>query len=505
MAQAAIETYKVRIRKSGSTANGRATGYNYTGGGGQLYQAARQTDQRKFVLDNNREIHRNVTAFGRRTLATLGRNLYANNPIVRGAINEMADYSVGTWIPQYYGRNPAWGNLAEDWLYEHDKICNLDGGNMHDYLTNLVRAVHVTGDIATIYTETDSGYPQLQQISGHRIRSDEFDGIVKEGWADGAVIIDGVIVDGYGAPVGYRIYTEDTWQDVPASGCMLHFIHEYEGQLRGLSQLASAVFPFQDIHESNALELMAQRGAARRGFLIHNEDGEADPTKQVIGTPSTVTNDDGTKAQSYTELIDGVIDTYVKAGTNSKIEEVKHDRPTQNVQAFKLQQIREALQGIGWNIDFTLDPTKSGGVNGRIIVEKINKTINAIQKKLAIPASSRFNFFRVSKAIKLGQLPPDVDSWKFGYQGPARITSDEKYSSDVAIQEIRACIKSPQQACAERNEYWEEVQDRAIAFEKRLQEKCKAEGVDPNRIVLLTPNGNAAIAPNQPAQTQGTP
>jgi hypothetical protein len=52
-----------------------------------------------------------------------------------------------------------------------------------------------------------------------------------------------------------------------------------------------------------------------------------------------------------------------------------------------------------------------------------------------------------------------VDSWKFDTRGRKGFTGDEKYSSDVAIQEIRSGIKSPQEACAERGDNWEDVQD----------------------------------------------
>jgi hypothetical protein len=136
-----------------------------------LYKAARQTDQRNWVYDNNKDIHRNISSKGRQTLATLGTDLYANHPVIRGAINEMAYYSLGVWIPEYYGRNPAWGDLAEAWMYEHDKICNVDGGTMLDYLLNLVRGVLVRVTLRRFTPRRINGYPKLQQIPGHRIKS----------------------------------------------------------------------------------------------------------------------------------------------------------------------------------------------------------------------------------------------------------------------------------------------------------------------------------------------
>jgi hypothetical protein len=495
-----VAFYKVNDRRSSS-------GYQCAGPPDRLYAAAVQNDQRQYVHDLNRDVHRNISAYGRRTLSTLGKRLYANSPVIRGAINEMAYYSVGTWVPQYYGRNKAWGTQAEDVLFEHDKICNRTGGSMLDYLTNLIRAVYICGDIATVYTQRPSGYPVLQVIPGHRIHSgDDQDGVVKSGPFDGATIVDGVIVDDVGEPIGYRIFFGDTsegYQDLQEQDVKLHFIQEWENQLRGASQLASVVFPFQDIKESDDADLLYKKLASFVGLIEHNEDGEADAAKKILEAPSSSAfNADSSKAYSYTEVNQGITNRYFRAGAGNKLEEFRSDRPGANGQEFKRQIMREALQGIGWSYDFTLDPTKVGGVTGRIVVEKINKTISFIQQTLVKPASARFNGYRIRKLIKGGYLPDDVDWWKFDYQGPAKLTADEKYSSDVALQEFRAGIKPPQQIIAERGNYWEDVLDQKIEWERQLQERSKAAGVDPNRIMLLTPNGNP---PDANDQNQPTP
>lgn len=492
MAQAPLEIFtsygKIKERRS-------SRGFSSSwGSSDQLYRASRQTDQRRYIYDLNGDIHRNISAYGRRTLVTLGKWLYANNAVIRGVVNDMAFFSIGTWIAQYYGANPAWGNQAESWLFEHDKICDIAGGNMLDYLENLIRAVYVEGDCATVLTERN-GYPLLQIIPGHRISSEAGEAAVEGGPFDGAALLDGVILDDYGGAQGYRILTANGFEDFPANDVLLHFFREYPNQVRGLSQLACSVFDWQDIREANDLELAAQKLTASIGLLETNETGDVDATKKLLRAPSAPFNSDNSKNASYGEIVDGVAVRYFRAGANCSLEEFKSQRPSVNGQEYRKQVMRECLAGLGWNIDFALDPTKVGGAPMRICVEKINKTIDRIQKKLAKPASARFNGFRLRKAIKLGQLADDPDWWKFDYLGPAKLTADEKYSSDVGIQEVRAGLKSPKTFCAERQAYWEDVQDEMIAWEKRLQERAKAEGVDPNRLVQLTPNGNAAITP----------
>lgn len=471
-----------------------SNGYTNNYGGDHLFKASRPSDQRKRIPDLNRDIFRNVSAYGRRTLATVGSYLHANVPVVHGAINEMAYYAVSTWIAQYYGRDPDWGLQAESWLYENDKILCFDGTQMLDYLRAIIIAPYVVGDIGTVYTETPTGYPKVQLIASHRIRSDPNETVVATGAFAGAKLIDGVISDDYGAPLAYRVWTDDVYRDIPATGMMLHFIREFPGQLRGLSQLACPALDLQDIRESKDLDIAAQKLASSIGLIVANESGEADPAKQRLRAPQTPFHEDGTKAKSYGEVVDGVSIRYVKAGTGSGLSEFNSDKPSVNSRAFKQDAIREALAAIGFNYDFFLDPSKVGGVSGRICVTKINQTLGFIRGTLVRPASARLNGFRIRKAIKLGDLPEDIDWWKLEYQGPAKLTGDEKYSSDVAIQEIRAGIKTPQVACGERELWWQDVIKDLIAYEKFLQTECAKAGVDPARIILLTPNGNPPAA-----------
>jgi hypothetical protein len=60
-----------------------------------------------------------------------------------------------------------------------------------------------------------------------------------------------------------------------------------------------------------------------------------------------------------------------------------------------------------------------------------------------VPALRRFDRWRVSRFMAKGpngepaRLPFDPEWYKWEYQGPAQLTADKKYDSDVAAQEIR--------------------------------------------------------------------
>jgi hypothetical protein len=135
--------------------------------------SATQTPDRKRVLPMDRDIHRNVSNFGRKTLMSLGRWMFWNIPEIKGAILEQANLATSTFIPQYTGRNKAWGIIAEQWLREWHKIMDVSGWpfDYESYVKFLVVKPLVDGDMATLLTETESGYPQIQTIGAHRIDS----------------------------------------------------------------------------------------------------------------------------------------------------------------------------------------------------------------------------------------------------------------------------------------------------------------------------------------------
>lgn len=432
---------------------------------------ATQTQDRKNVPMLDRDTQRNITPMGRRTLLTLGRWLYWNCSAVRGAINEMAELAGQQFIAQSESADMEWANQVEAWLYEHDKICDVRGWpfNMATYRKNLVRSAIVDGDIATLLTQTASGYPMIQVIPAHRIGTNwsstgmEF---VQGGPYDGARIIDGVIVDDQSRAIAYRVLGESIYandfRDIRAQDMFLSFAVETPDQVRGISLLGASVFEWQDIADARRFELIAQKLGATIGMIETNETGEADKTKKLLTRSSTNFNTPtaGTQtalATTATETVDGVSVRYHRAGSGAKLEAYQMDRPSANQQMFRDDVIREALAGMGWSFDFSYNPTKAGGAQMRIVIDKINRKLDCLRYDLVIPAQTRIDGFRVAKAIKLGLLPASVDWWKWTYQGPAELTADEKYSSDVDHQERKSGRKTMAKSAAQRGDYWRDI------------------------------------------------
>lgn len=454
----AITIYgRIKDRRS---ANGYLNNYSNN----VLIEASNQTNDRKFVPCLDYDPHRNVSALGRRTLLSIGRWIYSNFPMVKGALNEQAEYASSTFIAQYGGANQDWGFQAEAWLREHDKICDVAGWpyNMRLFRRNLLIAVKRDGDCGVVLVKTPSGYPLLQVIPAHRIGSWDYGSIVEGGEYDGSRIIDGVIVNDYGQAVAYRVLGENIWDksdytDVSADDMFLVFRPEYTGQVRGFSALGASLFDWQDIQEKRRFELIAQKMASCYAFTEENEQGEPPPGSDFIIAPATGSTTAGTATGLVTEVLDGGTTRYFKSRTGSGLKYVQFDRPSENQQAFEEKILRANFAGIDWSIDFALDPTKIGGASMRVVVEKLNRAIEADQDLLIEPACRRIDGYRLSRAMKMGLLPWDDDWWKFSYQGPARLTADAKYDSEIDLQESARGLITERKACAKRGDFYEET------------------------------------------------
>lgn len=458
-------------------------------GSNTLITGATQTTDRKTVQMVDSDIQRTITPYGRRTLLTLGRHLYWNCSAVRGTINEMADLAVQSYIPQFEGADQAWGSMVEEWMYEHDKICDVRGWpfNMSTYRRNLVRGVLVDGDMATMLTRNADGYPLIQVFPSHRIGSRYGETMVQGGPWDGARIVDGVIVDEQGRPLAYRVMREinldfSQYQDVPARDMFLSFLIESPDQIRGISILGASCFDWQDVSDARRFELISQKVFSSKSLIITNEDGEADETKALLTKSSDNFNTDGTVASTVTETIDGVSINYHRAGTGSKMEAFQADRPSTNQQAFRDDVIREALHGLGWSFDFSYNPTKIGGAPARLVTDRINRKLDCLRDEVVRPAQARVDGYRIASVMdnpartdkKIVLFPFNPDWWRWTYQGPAKLTSDAKYDSDVDIQERKAGIKTLAKSAAQRGDYWRDVRKQRLLEARDLLEAASA-------------------------------
>ena len=487
------------------------------GGSNQLVKASTQNDQRYQVPDLGQDTHRNISRLGRETLMWIGRYLYWNCDVLRGAIDEIARLAVGSYIPQYYGRNRAWGDQAEGWLYENDKFCDLRGWpyTMDHLDHNLVVQCIVDGDMGIGLTE-HNGMPKLQTWGSHRIGSREWQYTLNGGQYDGATVRDGVILDEFGGATGYVLRGEDRWTDeiaqVSANDFLLCYLPTVNDQYRGISLLGVSAFTWQDWSEAKAFELIAQKIGATLSKQVYNETGTVDKTKSLLELP--VNGTDTTGSSLPKEIFQPGKVLYFRAGKGERVEDVTTDRPSGNTMAFMDESIRGGLESIGWSFDFAHNSTRIGGAPMRVVVDRLQRRLEQIRCLLVKPVRRRIDGWRVSKAIKMGALPDDVDWYKFDYQGPANITADKRYDSDVDLQETARGIQTEQNAIAKRGGYLEDVYaDKVAAADMRSQmalehsQKYGTTFMESYSILWNPPTGGLMVVaqPAQPAQGKNEP
>lgn len=485
--------YKIRDRRGISAGWGRTDFFDASS-----QRNAERTNRVPNYLDQDGS--RLVGQQSRTALMKIARYLCANFPQVRNAVAEMATYTTSSFLPQFEGADKAWGEQAEALLREHDRILDIRGGqwSRDHWLRGMVAGAIRDGDCATLLVDRGDGYPQIQCIGGHRLGS-RGETEVKAGRFAGQPITDGVITDDFGTVIGYRLLGDkpEDDRDVSASDIITHWIPDValSDQVRGISWIGSVLIQSQDVKERRRMELAALKLASSEGFLVENEDGQPDITR-IIPDTAIVTDAAATPVAPVLEMVDGPGFRYAKSNTGAKITPITSDRPTANQQAFEEGIIREILASMGWSSDFSFDPTKVAARQMFIVIAKINANMQAIRRLMVEPACRRLDGWRISKFIKSGDLPPNGEWYKWGYQHPADLTADEKYSSDTDLQEWRGGGATMADFCGKRGKDWREVIDQAVREESYRMASCEKAGVPYDRVRLLTPNGSPVDAAN---------
>jgi hypothetical protein len=177
------------------------------------------------------------------------------------------------------------------------------------------------------------------------------------------------------------------------------------------------------------------------------------------------------------ETIEGGTIEYYKSSANVRLESVKDDRPSTNGMEFDRTVTRDALAGIGWSYDYAIDPTKAGGAQMRVVVEKINRTILHIQRTLIEPCRKQLDNWRINVFMQRGDLPYNEEWFKYRYQVPAKLTADAKYQSQVDITEYAAGFTTHERIAANRSSNWEDDQDQKAREIKRAMNLAESMGI----------------------------
>ncbi|MBM3836202.1 MAG: phage portal protein [Verrucomicrobia bacterium] len=405
-------------------------------------------------------------------MMTSGRFLFANVPMVRGALLEQCALSFPL-EPTYVGVDKEWGKQAEEWLLNWHRI-NSVRGEIYDQDTQnrlLLLGAKIDGDIYVALTETEDKYPLLQHIRGHRIGNRYNVSIVEAGPYEGLRICNGVVKNKFGRAVAYKILGETPDEDriVSARSLVPCYRPDFSDQGRGISHLCASITSFYDINRLRDYEMRAQQIGSSIGIIEQNEDGEADQAAASVELPSAGSNTVGTASGLITETIEEGLIRYFKSGTGSGLEAFRQDRPSADASRFEDKIATGALYGIEWDPNFALAIKEPGGVWARTIIEKVRRCI-ANNQKMVARVQQRTDGYGLSKAIKLGLLPypPNGDWYSWEYTGPARITADSGNEESAKREAYKLGLLTLREWASERGKWW--IED--------IREQREAETVD---------------------------
>tara|TARA_R110000803_G_scaffold24227_3_gene58640 strand:- start:2476 stop:4035 length:1560 start_codon:yes stop_codon:yes gene_type:complete len=459
-----------------------------------------------YVPNFARDLDAMFTPMDWRTTLSASRSVVANNGAIKGAIVQKADAAVGrAWLPEFQGEDSEWGKIAKDWLKSWYSVCDVRG-NLYDFQASLwldSKAIDEDGGTFVLLTEAKSGYPQIQHIPAHRIGTRDYKPTVQTGKYRGLRIRNGVIENKAGAPVAYNLLGDEPKYDkqIDAQNIIPIADPEYHNQSRGMPALSHGINEIRKAAKSKDYEQMAQMMMSSYGLIEYNESGGAD----MDAANSLVTEDANGENVVVSEMAEGMV-KYFKSNSGGKLESIDSNRPGSDWSDFQDRIMREVI-GPVWPYELTW---KKDGINGttiRNIQATARMKVEKRQDVLRGPAK-RMVSWAIAKAVKIGQLPPSQDWYRWDFTMPPKVSIDPGRDSKALIEEYKIGSVNMTEIMQEMGKTYENVvTQRAveIATRKRIQREVEAatgEQIDDREMQMLTPNEMAPSGDDEQPTTQ---
>lgn len=419
---------------------------------GYLVDATNWKDRfrRPFEIQTINTIAKEVSQYDWYQLLSDSRKLYCNLGPVTGAIDDKATYSIGrAWNAKYLGTDPK-GFAAEKWVNENWYPMADARGPMFDFKTDLfLESVSIDrdGEIYVYLTESEDGqWPMIQLLPAHMIGNrDEADGPLKTGPYAGLKCIQGVVTNDQGRAVAYHVLGPVAADDrfISARDLIQIFDPRWADQVRGFPVFMHALLDLKDLRQIQGYEKLAAELMSSVGLIEWNETGapDLDPATILNGRNAMFVGSNPMPAVTVEQIPGGGNAKYFRANSGSKIEQLKNERPSVQLDAFMDRLIRNACVGAGWPFELTWSSEKLGGANVRLLIAKAMRAVEDRQDLLR-PVAKRCVGYAVAKAIKSGILEGFDDWYNWGFGMPARMTADYGRESAADLNDLNAGIRS---------------------------------------------------------------
>ncbi len=459
------------------------------------------------------DIQKLITPYDRATLVSASRLVLENFGPVKGAIREIAMLSVGdAWKPRSSSLSERWRKKAERVIREEFcPIADIRGGgrSFTDILYHASILLDRDGEIFILLTEHDSGFPALQVVPSHRIRSNYLGGgalpqeSVVDGPYKGAYIHDGVITNKRGTVIAYRYMEDDkiSFRDISVSSMIHCFESDYPESKRGYPSIAHGLNDARDSMQSHEWERLNMLIRSSIALIESNESGTPDdgmPGNHFTGALET----DEERATTVRYMEGGAV-KHFRAGTGSKIELLKHENPGDMWSDYNDRMVKMILSGIPWP-DYNWK-SKGQGTAERNAIEMARRTIKDRQGSLRVLAR-RCIGYATQKLKNLGRIGESEDWWRWEFNMPPVLTIDDGRMSKAQVELWRAGLISDEDILSDMGkdseDYWPRKFDNAVKKEQAFEAAQERGSVtlDPRYKGMFTPNDMNAPQQDRPME-----
>ena len=402
------------------------------------YRGVEQNRYRSHLFYHTSDVGTTLNKSVRRRLLAYSRWLYVNSGMCRGAVGDLARYSVGNGLmPQSQSIE---STAYEQYFHEWNKLADINGVFSFYQMQHLASLrLDVDGDLGFLFVK--GNFPRLQIIESHNIELPRNE--VTEH--------DGVIVNKAGRPVAYSIRDNDDFRRVSSNDFHLVFEPDRVNQLRGLTSLAHATDHIRDAMEICDYEKVGVKMSSAIGVAITSQSGSADDGMSLVESGYSAADTGNLPWDTFQA---GMIPR-LKIGES--IQSFASNKPSPAFQGFLGYLLKDVALGLGVPYEFLVDPAGQGTAN-RFILEKAQRRFEERQYCIR-KFCDRVWTWVIATGIKRGDLPPSDRFWSVRWQTPKKITVDFGRESKANLDALKYGNRTLSEDLGERGQDWMNVRD----------------------------------------------
>lgn len=386
------------------------------------------------------------------------RDLERNMPVIRCALDRMAQYTCGQIRYQAQTGDDQVDSVYESYVQNWmANIADITGRHNFRMLVELgFRSMLRDGDFGYRMVRTGPKL-QLQCIEADRIGNPNTVSMQnKEDY------VQGIFIDPMGRPIEYDIYRRERQASryvfdckVPAS--QFYFLHKplRTDEYRGVSWLAPIVGPARDLYEMFKFESGAAKWAASIAGVITVNDPMARG-----GAGSAGMFDGQTTAGAPTSTVEG--NKLLRLKPNEDVKTFNTgNRPSGAFTAFIDSAIRDIAMGLNTPYGF-FNMASFGGATVRLEAQQLDRTFQRFQEIITSKLLDKAIDEVLNNGIALKEIP-ETPNWKGRrWQFGPRLTADTGYDTDANIQLLSYGLKTASQIAGEQGMDYEDLVDQNV-------------------------------------------